>query len=569
MSPSSGVDCLLVTPSNSAPPSRTTGTSDGVSDESGKGSPFARALAAAGPTERTTAKSTAKAAVVKEAPKDKAAEASSNEQDANANTAGVGQSNSPVVSNDINPPILVAELNAVQTQAAVQRTIDPNAVTAKTTDKSAVGATEVAAPTAAVIQTNVPAPVLTAKLPTPTETPAPANPDGLGQPVVNSDSPLAIAAKLGTQVIEAKSQPPIPTAPPAPQSDPVSLEQKISADKLATETSAVPTAPTVSAIAQAGKPQPAGMVNVVTEGIIAAPQTQNTILLPQTTAVATGAPTPTAPEVSAVSTTVVRPENAEPSNRNTATQRPAMEPPGGQASAISAIGRAALEEGKADTSPGHGSGGRQAGSTSSSDAEAADRTGNYSSAPASFSNELEGAAPSTPKPLDVEERMRVVEQVQRRIDSIQLNNGRHEVTLRLHPDHLGEVRLTLVADRNQITARIVAETSQARQAMTEGREQLRAALEQKGFSLKSLDVSQLSAKDAEAARTAHAQSMQSLNQGMNFGGERRSGGAMMNQGSNGQAVVRTSASEQAAEPVSAAQEAGPIRRRNGRLDYSA
>jgi flagellar hook-length control protein FliK len=68
-------------------------------------------------------------------------------------------------------------------------------------------------------------------------------------------------------------------------------------------------------------------------------------------------------------------------------------------------------------------------------------------------------------------------------------DGRSEMTLRINPEHLGALRLTVTSDQNGVAARIVVETSQAHHAVESARDQLRSALEHRGLSLTSLDVS--------------------------------------------------------------------------------
>lgn len=89
----------------------------------------------------------------------------------------------------------------------------------------------------------------------------------------------------------------------------------------------------------------------------------------------------------------------------------------------------------------------------------------------------------------VRDRARVVEQVSHKLDTMRLLNGRQEITLHLKPEHLGNLQMTITTDRENVTARILAETSTAKQAVEEGKEHLRSTLENKGFQLQGLDVS--------------------------------------------------------------------------------
>jgi flagellar hook-length control protein FliK len=88
-----------------------------------------------------------------------------------------------------------------------------------------------------------------------------------------------------------------------------------------------------------------------------------------------------------------------------------------------------------------------------------------------------------------QDRVRVVQQVLQKLETMRLTQGRQEITLHLKPEHLGHLQVTIVTDRENVFARIVAETSQVRQAVEMGRDALRDALEQKGLTLQHLDVS--------------------------------------------------------------------------------
>jgi flagellar hook-length control protein FliK len=95
----------------------------------------------------------------------------------------------------------------------------------------------------------------------------------------------------------------------------------------------------------------------------------------------------------------------------------------------------------------------------------------------------------TPSSVGQQDRVRVVEQVLQKLDTMRLTQGRQEITLHLKPEHLGQLQVTIVTDRENVFARIVAETPQIRQAVESGRDALRDALEQKGLTLQQMDVS--------------------------------------------------------------------------------
>jgi hypothetical protein len=104
----------------------------------------------------------------------------------------------------------------------------------------------------------------------------------------------------------------------------------------------------------------------------------------------------------------------------------------------------------------------------------------------------EAARPADAAPPPSEsraERVRLAEQVSRHLESLRLVQGRGELTFRLDPDTLGALRLTLSSHADGIHARMITETVQAQHAVEGAKEQLRAALENKGLRLSALEVS--------------------------------------------------------------------------------
>ncbi len=102
-------------------------------------------------------------------------------------------------------------------------------------------------------------------------------------------------------------------------------------------------------------------------------------------------------------------------------------------------------------------------------------------AAASVAGSTAGAAP---------DHGNLMRQVAGHIDRMHLSAAGHgEMSLSLTPEHLGSLRLTIASDGNGVVARIVVETALARQAIEGAKDQLRAALENRGLNLASLDVS--------------------------------------------------------------------------------
>jgi len=96
------------------------------------------------------------------------------------------------------------------------------------------------------------------------------------------------------------------------------------------------------------------------------------------------------------------------------------------------------------------------------------------------------AAPS--EPAVTSERVAVVRQVLDRIEALNLSRGPQEISVQLRPEHLGELRVRVVAEADRVATHIVADNAAARDAIASDREVLRAALEQRGFALTDLDV---------------------------------------------------------------------------------
>jgi flagellar hook-length control protein FliK len=182
----------------------------------------------------------------------------------------------------------------------------------------------------------------------------------------------------------------------------------------------------------------------------------------------------------------ITPDNQQAPNRNVAMERSTTMSLGSELAGMSAASTADEAASRRDSA-------EQGADHRSSNRDAPSLT-----APESRSN-VPGAAPiesplkagpaevvGRPQP---QQRVQVVEQLTQKLDTMRLINGRQEATIHLRPEHLGDIRLTVVANGQDVSARIVAETVAARDAVQEGREQLRGSLEQRGYTLQGLDVS--------------------------------------------------------------------------------
>ncbi len=86
-------------------------------------------------------------------------------------------------------------------------------------------------------------------------------------------------------------------------------------------------------------------------------------------------------------------------------------------------------------------------------------------------------------------RIAVANQVASQIESQRLQNGNGRFVVNLHPAELGGVQVTVSQSRGVISARLVAETSQAQHALESGRHHLYQAFENRGIKVQSLQIS--------------------------------------------------------------------------------
>ncbi len=86
-------------------------------------------------------------------------------------------------------------------------------------------------------------------------------------------------------------------------------------------------------------------------------------------------------------------------------------------------------------------------------------------------------------------RIAVANQVAQQIENQRLQGGTGRFVVNLHPAELGNVQVTVSQSRGVITARLVAETSQAQHALENGRQHLSQAFETRGIKVQSLQIS--------------------------------------------------------------------------------
>ncbi len=97
-------------------------------------------------------------------------------------------------------------------------------------------------------------------------------------------------------------------------------------------------------------------------------------------------------------------------------------------------------------------------------------------------------APAAETTLAPADRTKLLSQVNQHLETMRFAEGRGEATFLLNPDSLGSLRISVSAHADGVTARIVAEHAGVRQALEAASEPLRAALENRGLKLHTLDV---------------------------------------------------------------------------------
>ena len=95
------------------------------------------------------------------------------------------------------------------------------------------------------------------------------------------------------------------------------------------------------------------------------------------------------------------------------------------------------------------------------------------------------ASPSGSSQID---RAQVVEQVTRHLESMRVSGGEGEMRLRLAPQHLGNVQISVATHQDGVVARISVETAQIQQVMDGAKEHLRATLEARGLRVSGVEV---------------------------------------------------------------------------------
>jgi flagellar hook-length control protein FliK len=72
--------------------------------------------------------------------------------------------------------------------------------------------------------------------------------------------------------------------------------------------------------------------------------------------------------------------------------------------------------------------------------------------------------------------------------ALHLKNGQSEVQLQLKPEYLGQVRMQIITENQQVVIRIVAETPMVKEMLESQGQQLKHDLQQQGLKLDDLEV---------------------------------------------------------------------------------
>ncbi len=120
----------------------------------------------------------------------------------------------------------------------------------------------------------------------------------------------------------------------------------------------------------------------------------------------------------------------------------------------------------------------------------------------------------TPSGLLMQENQ-LLDQVARSIN-LQANGDRSQMTLRLHPEELGELRLELVMEKGGIKAHIQAQTAQVQEVLERHMPRLREAFAQQGLQLDDVEVS-LDSRQSGGRDTLFGQGSHEQQHGRRFG----------------------------------------------------
>jgi flagellar hook-length control protein FliK len=131
----------------------------------------------------------------------------------------------------------------------------------------------------------------------------------------------------------------------------------------------------------------------------------------------------------------------------------------------------------------------------------------------------ETAKSTASDPAPVVDRAHLVQQVSKHIETMRAAARTGEMSLRLNPEHLGSMQLTVVSHGNGVSARIAVETAAAYRACDEAKDQLRAALESRGLEVTSLNISLSQQTSGDASPNRQNQGAE---QPFNYNATRRS-----------------------------------------------
>ncbi len=86
-----------------------------------------------------------------------------------------------------------------------------------------------------------------------------------------------------------------------------------------------------------------------------------------------------------------------------------------------------------------------------------------------------------------------------RTASFLLKNGRQEARMALHPESLGQLKIRIIAENNQVTVRVMAETGAAKELIEQNLHQLKADFQNQGLEISKFDVSLSQDSDRNSA----------------------------------------------------------------------
>lgn len=106
--------------------------------------------------------------------------------------------------------------------------------------------------------------------------------------------------------------------------------------------------------------------------------------------------------------------------------------------------------------------------------------------PQTQSSSAAASSPETPKPALHES---ILAQVTEKLDNLQASGSKGEVTIRLHPEDLGELKINVRLDDQRVRVEIVTEHPMVKEALTDNLDRLKETFSRQNLTMEKFDVS--------------------------------------------------------------------------------